>query len=91
MARSHEVLTDALGHEPQAFAYPDGDGRGSAASTVAEAGYRAAFLFDHRVCVRPSHDPLAVSRLRVDSETGPDRFRTIVSGLHPAIHRLEGR
>jgi hypothetical protein len=38
---------------------------------------------------RPT-DRFAVSRLRVNSSATNDRFQTIVSGLHPAIHRIRG-
>jgi peptidoglycan/xylan/chitin deacetylase (PgdA/CDA1 family) len=88
--RAHSVLAAALGHAPAAFAYPDGDRDPRAAPVLRELGYRAAFLFDHRLSpLRPS-DPLAISRLRVNSSTTLDRFRTIGSGLHPTVHRVRG-
>jgi peptidoglycan/xylan/chitin deacetylase (PgdA/CDA1 family) len=88
---AHEVLTAALGSPPVAFAYPDGACGSAVAAEVAEAGYRAAFLFDHRISPSPPPDPLRISRLRVDSGTAADRFSIIVSGLHPAIHHALGR
>jgi peptidoglycan/xylan/chitin deacetylase (PgdA/CDA1 family) len=87
---SHRVLTGALGHEPASFAYPYGDHDPRAEAFLRERGYRAAFLFDHRVSEPRPHDPLRVSRLRVNSYTPTNRFRTIASGLHPAIHRVRG-
>jgi peptidoglycan/xylan/chitin deacetylase (PgdA/CDA1 family) len=88
--RAHRRLTDALGHEPRTFAYPDGDRDRRAEPTLRELGYEAAFLFDHRLSpVRP-RNPLAISRLRVNSTTTLDRFRTIASGLHPTVHRVRG-
>jgi peptidoglycan/xylan/chitin deacetylase (PgdA/CDA1 family) len=88
--RSHAMLSGALGHGPEAFAYPDGDRDARAAAVLDELGYRAAFLFDHRLSPTRPHDRLSVSRLRVDSTTTLDRFRTIVSGLHPTVHRARG-
>lgn len=88
---AHEELTSALGHEPKAFAYPDGDRDQRVATAVATAGYEAAFLFDHRMSPPAPPDPLRISRLRVNSDTHLDRFRTIVSGLHPAVHHALGR
>jgi peptidoglycan/xylan/chitin deacetylase (PgdA/CDA1 family) len=88
--RSHRKLADALGHEPVAFAYPDGDRDVRAAAVLRELGYRAAFLFDHRLSPHRPSDPFAVSRLRVNSTTTLDRFRTITSGLHPTVHRARG-
>lgn len=87
---AYDVLTSALGHEPEAFAYPDGDRDPRVQAAVSAAGHEVAFLFDHRMNPAPP-DPLNVSRLRVNSDTSLDRFRTIVSGLHPAVHRALGR
>ena len=87
---AHAVLTNALGHPPVAFAYPNGDCDARTRQVVHECGYDVAFLFDHRLSPAVPPDPLRVSRLRVDSTTSLDRLRTIVSGLHPAVHRLRG-
>ena len=88
---SHLVLTDILGHPPRAFAYPNGDWDPRAEPLLVELGYGAAFLFDHRLTdVRKAH-PLRLSRLRVNAAGPIERFRTVVSGLHPTIHRLRGR
>jgi len=88
--RSHEILTEALGHPPDAFAYPDGDRDTQVTNVVRRTGYRSAFLFDHRLSAQRLSDPLNISRLRLDTDTGFDRFRIVVSGLHPTIHRLRG-
>jgi peptidoglycan/xylan/chitin deacetylase (PgdA/CDA1 family) len=87
---SHRALADMLGHEPTLFAYPNGDRDRSSARLVRDLGYRAAFLFDHALSPPRPPDALAVSRLRVNSTTSLDRFRTIVSGFHPSIHRVRG-
>ncbi len=91
VADSHERLTRVLGHPPRAFAYPNGDRSTAVVETVRAAGYGVGFLFDHRLTPVPAPEPLEVSRVRVDSTTTLDRFRTIVSGLHPALHHLRGR
>lgn len=88
---SHRVLTGMIGHHPEVFAYPNGDYEAGAAAVLKGYGYRAAFLFDHRLSEPRPRDPFAVSRLRVNSTTSVDRFRTISSGLHPTIHRVRGR
>jgi peptidoglycan/xylan/chitin deacetylase (PgdA/CDA1 family) len=88
--RSHEILAGALGHEIETFAYPDGDRDERVADAVREAGHRAAFLFDHRLSAPRPPDRFHISRLRADSDATSDRFRIILSGLHPTIHRLRG-
>jgi peptidoglycan/xylan/chitin deacetylase (PgdA/CDA1 family) len=90
VADAHAVLTEALGHAPTAFAYPNGDCDGRTRQAVQACGYEVAFLFDHRLSPVTPRDPLRVSRLRVDSTTSLDRLSTTVSGLHPAMHRLRG-
>ncbi|MGH2737774.1 MAG: polysaccharide deacetylase family protein, partial [Actinomycetota bacterium] len=88
IAEAHRVLESTLGHPPRSFAYPDGDWDPRAGAWLRELGYKAGFLFDHRVSTLPMPDSLRISRLRVNSGTRMDRFRTILSGLHPAIHHL---
>lgn len=90
VADAHTVLTDVLGHAPTAFAYPNGDCDARSRQAVEDCGYDVAFLFDHRLSPAVPTDPLRVSRLRVDSTTTLDRLTTIISGLHPAMHRLRG-
>jgi peptidoglycan/xylan/chitin deacetylase (PgdA/CDA1 family) len=89
--RAHRQLTEALGHAPRSFAYPNGDWDERVERLLAEAGYEAAFLFDHRPNPAMPRHPLRISRLRVNSTTKLDRFATIVSGLHPALHHARGR
>lgn len=88
---AHEMLIDALGHPPRAFAYPNGDEDPRVVRAVAECGYEAAFLFDHRLSPVPPPNPLRISRARVDASTSLDRLAVIVSGLHPAVHHARGR
>ncbi len=88
--RAHEALTAALGRPPLAFAYPNGDADPRAERELAALGYRAAFLFDHRLSPAPPPERFRISRLRVNSDTPIDRFRIVLSGLHPALHRLRG-
>ncbi|MFD8697981.1 polysaccharide deacetylase family protein [Kitasatospora purpeofusca] len=89
--RAHEALTGWLGGEaPTAFAYPNGNVDPRADAELRRLDYRTGFLFDHRHDrLLPPH-PLRISRLRVNSTTGRDRFDTILSGLHPAVHHLRG-
>jgi hypothetical protein len=80
-----------IGHPPRAFAYPDSQSDPRVQRALARIGYEVGFLFDHRVNDRSLLDPLSLSHVRVDSTTSIDRFATIVSGLHPAIHHARGR
>ncbi|MEV0535064.1 polysaccharide deacetylase family protein [Kitasatospora sp. NPDC050463] len=91
ISSSHHALTGWLdGEEPTAFAYPNGNVDQRADAVLRRLGYRVGFLFDHRHDrLLPGH-PLRISRLRVNSTTSRDRFDTILSGLHPAVHRLRG-
>jgi len=89
--RCHEILRSACGDAPTAFAYPNGNHHPAAEAVLAELGYSTAFLFDHRLQRLPIRDPLRISRLRVNSHASTERLRIILSGLHPAVHRLRGR
>ncbi|MER5353513.1 polysaccharide deacetylase family protein [Kitasatospora sp. NPDC002551] len=88
---AHQALTGWLdGEAPTAFAYPNGNLDQRAEAELRRLDYRVGFLFDHRHDrLLPPH-PLRISRLRVNSTTGRDRFDTILSGLHPAVHHLRG-
>jgi len=85
---AHEVLTAILGRPPRLFAYPNGNVDDRVKPILARLGYEAAFLFDHMIGRFPPTDPLEISRLRVNSYSSLDRFRTIASGLHPTLHRM---
>ncbi|MFE1319466.1 polysaccharide deacetylase family protein [Kitasatospora phosalacinea] len=90
LLRAHDRLTRWMGHPPTTFAYPNGNYDPRADRVLRTLGYRTGFLFDHRHAeLAPAHR-LRISRLRVNSHTGRDRFDTILSGLHPAVHRLRG-
>jgi peptidoglycan/xylan/chitin deacetylase (PgdA/CDA1 family) len=90
ITQAHERLTALLTTTPEAFAYPNGDWDPRAESCLADLGYRSGFVFDHRISRFPVRNPLRVSRVRVNSYTNLDRFELILSGLHPALHRLRG-
>ena len=91
VAGSREALADLLGRPPMAFAYPNGDHDARSRRAVSRAGYAVAFGFDHRLNPIPPDDPHAISRLRMNEHASGNRVRTVVSGLHPAIHHLRGR
>lgn len=88
---AHEALAKILGRAPRSFAYPNGNFDVRAERVLGELGYRSAFLFDHRLSPRVPDHGLRISRLRVATSTPPDRFETILSGLHPAVHGLRGK
>lgn len=85
---AHERLAGWLGRVPRSFAYPNGNWDARAERVLGELGYRTGFLFDHRLGPGLPDHALRISRLRVGSHTPPDRFETILSGLHPAVHAL---
>ena len=89
--QAHRVLEDTLGHAPRAFAYPDRDRDPRALPVMHQLEYQAAFLFNHRLNRLPLADPFAISRVRVSSLTSINRFRTIVNGVHPAVHGIRSR
>jgi peptidoglycan/xylan/chitin deacetylase (PgdA/CDA1 family) len=89
--RAHHALVAALGRPPRAFAFPNGNWDHRAEQVLEHLGYRAGFLFDHRLCADVAEQPLRMSRVRVDSHTSLDRFAIITSGLHPALHHRRGR
>jgi peptidoglycan/xylan/chitin deacetylase (PgdA/CDA1 family) len=91
VAGSRVALTDLLGHPPSAFAYPNGLFDTRTQRAVARAGYDLAFTFDHRLSPVPPNDRYEISRVRVNEYAPDNRVRTIVSGLHPAVHHLLGR
>ncbi|MFF4651568.1 polysaccharide deacetylase family protein [Streptomyces sp. NPDC001380] len=90
VTEAHRALERWLGEAPTAFAYPNGGTDPRADRVLRDLGYRLGFLFDHRHDALLPRDPLRISRLRVNSSTSRDRFDTILSGLHPAVHRLRG-
>lgn len=91
IGRAHDHLTATLDRPPRAFAYPNGDFDPRAEAVLRRLGYRAAFLFDHRASAAPPPEPLRISRVRVSCRASIDRFRLLLSGLHPALHHALGR
>lgn len=88
---AHALLRSAVGSDPTAFAYPNGDWDPRAERLVRDLGYRTAFLFDHALVRRGARHPLRISRVRVNSTTRVERLGLILSGLHPSLHRLRAR
>ncbi|MFD9128981.1 polysaccharide deacetylase family protein, partial [Kitasatospora sp. NPDC059571] len=88
---AHDLLTQALGHRPTAFAYPNGNTDERAHRLLGAAGYRSGFLYNHRLAAPRGRHPLRIDRLVVSTRTTPDRLATILSGLHPAVFRVARR
>jgi peptidoglycan/xylan/chitin deacetylase (PgdA/CDA1 family) len=91
VTEAHRELREALGHDPRTFAYPNCDLDERTERLLGEAGYGAAFLFDHRAGPATPAQPLRISRLRVNATTNLGRLAMIVSGFHPALHRARRR
>lgn len=72
---------------PASFAYPNGDWTAGAEASLAELGYSAAFLFDHRLH-RSAQHPLRRSRLRIDAAAPSFRAALISSGVHSSLMHL---
>ncbi|NYI07469.1 polysaccharide deacetylase family protein [Allostreptomyces psammosilenae] len=90
IVEADRLLERALGRPVRTFAYPNGNFDERAERVLRQLGYHTAFLFDHRLVPARIPDPLRISRLRVGLAMTDDRFDTVVSGLHPAVHRLRG-
>ena len=88
---AHQMLAETLDQQPVAFAYPDGAADARARTVLHGLGYKAAFLFDHRMADPTRGDRYLVSRLRVNADASPDRVRIILSGLHPFLLRARNR
>lgn len=87
---AHDDLADRLGEPPRYFAYPNGNLDCRAERWFASSGYTLGFLFDHRLNRTPLSAPLRLSRIRADASADVATFRSMVSGVHPTIHRLRG-
>lgn len=88
---AHEDLERISGRPPRAFAYPNGDYDPRAEALLASLGYRAAFLFDHRIATRTRRSRLALSRLRLDASASVERFEQMMSGVHPFLYHARRR
>ncbi len=89
ISRAHRWLTEECGEPPVLFAYPNGNHSETAEAVLGGLGYRVALLFDHRLA-DPAGPPLRLSRLRVNAEDTPARFRSVLAGVHPVLHALRG-
>jgi peptidoglycan/xylan/chitin deacetylase (PgdA/CDA1 family) len=85
---AHEWIVDRVAPEHLVFAYPNGNGAPCADAVLDRLGYRVSALFDHRLAAMIASGRL--SRLRTNADADLARFRSIVSGVHPTIHRLRG-
>lgn len=85
---AHEWLQATFPSQPLLFAYPNGDWAPHAEAALAELGYRVAVVFDHRLTHLRRQSPRRLSRLRVNSELSLNRYRAILGGLHPVVHRI---
>jgi peptidoglycan/xylan/chitin deacetylase (PgdA/CDA1 family) len=82
--RAHDRLSSLVGEPVCLFAYPNGNFSKPVDDELRRLDYSAGLLFDHRLA-RLSGNPLAMSRLRIDSQVDLARFKAIVSGAHPAL------
>ncbi|MDO8362934.1 MAG: polysaccharide deacetylase family protein [Actinomycetota bacterium] len=85
---AHERLSRLIGAPVDTFAWPNGDASPAALAELQALGYRLVAGCDHRLVARRS-DPMAVSRLRLDTSVGPNRTRAIISGAHSSLYQLQ--
>jgi peptidoglycan/xylan/chitin deacetylase (PgdA/CDA1 family) len=90
MSRGLAAFSAEFPLEPLTFAYPNGNVDDRVERHLRDAGYRAAFLFDHRVADMRAN-PLRISRLRVNEKIREDRFEIVLSGLHPYLMHMRER
>ncbi|MCF6129887.1 polysaccharide deacetylase family protein [Flavobacterium sp. AS60] len=74
--------------DTSAFAYPNGNYSDLAEEVLNENEVKIAFLFDHKVNDEKIN-PLRISRLRVNTNSALDEFKSKVSGLHSFIYHLK--
>lgn len=86
VALAHVWIEERFPGQPRVLAYPNGNWAMAAAAEAQHHQY-LTLLFDHRVA-RAVRDGRPVSRLRVDADASPRRFRAIVSGAHSAAFRF---
>lgn len=88
IVRAHTWLSRHFADHPLVFAFPNGNPSLPANQVLADLGYLAAVLFDHRV--GGLEHAFSLSRVRVNSTDSAARFRAAVSGAHPALYALRG-
>lgn len=90
IALAHERLSALVGRPLDVFAWPNGDPSPAALAALRSLGYRLVAECDHRLIARRA-DPMAVSRLKLDTSVGPARTRAVLSGGHSAVFHLQQR
>ena len=88
--RAHEALGNLTGYVIRQFAYPNGNFAQAVDDELKRLDYGVGLLFDHRIA-KLSQNPLALSRLRIDSQADLPRFGAIVSGGHSAVFATKRR
>lgn len=78
VARS--VLTDLLGHEATAYAYPNGSLDSRSRSAVERAGYTIAFGYDGQRAATPAPDLFSVSRVKIEPWEPVSKLAAVVTG-----------
>lgn len=85
---AHDWIMDRVRPAQLLYAYPNGNAVAHSDSVLAELGYDLSLMFDHRIASVRTRTRL--SRLRTNADGDLTRFRAIVSGMHPTVHRLRG-
>ena len=81
LKKSFDVLTRMGLPHANLFAFPNGNSNPAIEQAVEQAGYHAAFIFDHRV-TGAIQNRFAISRLSVNDTTPMWKFQFILSGVH---------
>lgn len=78
MRDSRRWLTEHLGTEPVAHAYPNGDHDPTVAECCAQSGYRMAFTTVYGD-VMPDSDPYTIRRINVNDNAAPNAARLLLN------------
>jgi peptidoglycan/xylan/chitin deacetylase (PgdA/CDA1 family) len=85
---AHDWIMDRVRPARLLYAHPNGNAVAHSDSVLAALGYDLSVMFDHRIASVRTRTRL--SRLRTNADSDLTRFRAIVSGVHPTVHRLRG-
>ncbi|HEY5651265.1 MAG TPA: polysaccharide deacetylase family protein [Acidimicrobiia bacterium] len=88
IARADRWLRDYTAETLRLFAYPNGNWSPESEDALVSLDYQIGVAFDHRIASNRSR--FRLSRLRATAGEDLRRFRSILSGAHPLIHRLRG-
>ncbi len=91
VTEAHDWIMQAFPHQTPVFAYPNGNHAVASEDELRRLGYQVAVLFDHHLAKPDTMSRFRLSRLRTNSDLTMERFRAILSGVHPLTLDLRTR